>query len=432
MFGLLGSALEVVLGLSFVYFLLSLICSHVNELLAGLFKLRARDLERGVNNLLCDPAIATAVLNHPLIKALGSDNSETPLVRWLAPARVAGRASYMPARTFALALFETLVPASSGPVTVERLQCRARALAHGVLDEVRATVQATAGLAPGVREQLLAAMPASATTDEARAAVAELAENVPQARAVLALIDNRQSIGKALLSLIAQSASPNTLLVGVDDLRQLVARLPDTPEKSDIAASVLDPGATLDSIRRTLLLAPESTARAAVLGTIDAGQATLEAVRASVESWYDGAMDRVSGVYKRRIQLWLLSIATLVTLALGADTLQMMSILAHDPLARADLASQAAAAGAQPAPPNPDTQAAASNLHLMFGYSDAPPFGEAAWWLWLGAKLPGLLLTIVAVSLGAPFWFDVLQKFTNVRNAGQRPKPAEAPAAAGG
>ena len=41
----------------------------------------------------------------------------------------------------------------------------------------------------------------------------------------------------------------------------------------------INPHATLDSIRRTLLLAPESTARAAVLTTIDAGQATLEAVR---------------------------------------------------------------------------------------------------------------------------------------------------------
>lgn len=432
MFGLLGSAIEVVLGLSFVYFLLSLICSHVNELLSGLFKLRARDLERGVSNLLCDPDITKAVLKHPLIKALGSENTETPLVRWCAPSARSGLPSYMPARTFALALFETLVPASSGPVTVERLQCRARALANGVLDEVRASVQSMNGLAPAVRQQILAAMPAGTTTDEARAAILALKEKLPQAGTVLAMIDNQQSIGKALLSLIAQSASPNTLLVGVEDLRQLVTRLPDTPEKNDIAASVLDPGATLDSIRRTLLLAPESTARAAVLTTIDAGQATLEAVRSSVEGWYDGAMDRVSGIYKRRIQLWLLSIATLVTLALGADTLQMISILANNPLARAELVNQAAEAGAQPTQPSLDTQATVSNLHFMFGYRDAPPLGGAAWWLWAGAKLPGLLLTIVAVSLGAPFWFDVLQKFTNVRNAGQRPKPAEAPAAPGG
>ncbi|KPV49187.1 hypothetical protein SE17_34050, partial [Kouleothrix aurantiaca] len=403
MFGLLGSAIEVVLGLSFVYFLLSLICSHVSELLSGLFKLRARDLERGVNNLLCDPDIATAVLKHPLIKALGSTNSETPFVRWCTPSNMAGSPSYMPARTFALALFETLVPATSGPVTVERLQCRARALANGVLDEVRARVQHMEGLAPATRQQLLAAMPAGATTDEARAAIVDLANDVPQARKVLAMTDNQQSIGKALLSLIAQSASPNTLLVSVEDMRQLVTRLPETPEKSEVAASVLDPSATLDSIRRTLLLAPESTARAAVLGTIDAGQATLEAVRASVEGWYDGAMDRVSGIYKRRIQIWLLSIATLVTLALGADTLQMISILANNPAARAEVAKQAADAGVQPAPPNLDVPATTSNLHVMFGYRDAPPFGEAAWWLWVGTKLPGLLLTIVAVSLGAPF-----------------------------
>src|SRR5262245_29106803 len=138
MFGLFGSALEVVLGLSFVYFVLSLICSHINELLAGLFKLRARDLARGIANLVCDPGIAEVVLKHPLIKALGNDNAEARPVRWLARPAWAGAPSYIPARTFALALFEALAPATEGPVTVERLRCRALSLANGIVANVRA------------------------------------------------------------------------------------------------------------------------------------------------------------------------------------------------------------------------------------------------------------------------------------------------------
>lgn len=55
MSGLFGSTiLEVVLGLAFIYTLLSLLCSSINELLAGFLKLRARNLEKAIQNILCD------------------------------------------------------------------------------------------------------------------------------------------------------------------------------------------------------------------------------------------------------------------------------------------------------------------------------------------------------------------------------------------
>lgn len=34
----------------------------------------------------------------------------------------------------------------------------------------------------------------------------------------------------------------------------------------------------------------------------------------------------------------------------------------------------------------------------------------------------GWIFTATALTLGAPFWFDLLQKFVNVRGAGGRPK----------
>src|SRR5947207_657154 len=61
MSGLLGSTLlDVLIGLFFIYLLLSVICSSIQELLAGFLKLRARDLERGIMNLLCDDQVARA------------------------------------------------------------------------------------------------------------------------------------------------------------------------------------------------------------------------------------------------------------------------------------------------------------------------------------------------------------------------------------
>jgi hypothetical protein len=43
--------------------------------------------------------------------------------------------------------------------------------------------------------------------------------------------------------------------------------------------------------------------------------------------------------------------------------------------------------------------------------------------VWL-ARLLGWMLTILAISLGAPFWFDMLNKLVNVRSAGKSPDEA--------
>ena len=37
-------------------------------------------------------------------------------------------------------------------------------------------------------------------------------------------------------------------------------------------------------------------------------------------------------------------------------------------------------------------------------------------------NLPGILLTTLALLLGAPFWFDMLQKVINIRNSGKKPQ----------
>jgi hypothetical protein len=40
------------------------------------------------------------------------------------------------------------------------------------------------------------------------------------------------------------------------------------------------------------------------------------------------------------------------------------------------------------------------------------------WWWW---KLVGITLTALAISQGAPFWFDLLQKAVRLRLAGDAP-----------
>jgi len=53
---------------------------------------------------------------------------------------------------------------------------------------------------------------------------------------------------------------------------------------------------------------------------------------------------------------------------------------------------------------------------LQFGWKNPPQGVE-----WF-TKVSGLLISIFAISLGAPFWFDLLKRFMQVRQAGVSPR----------
>jgi hypothetical protein len=53
------------------------------------------------------------------------------------------------------------------------------------------------------------------------------------------------------------------------------------------------------------------------------------------------------------------------------------------------------------------------------------PWISADAWLW-GSRALGWLLTALAVSMGAPFWFDLLNKLVNIRHGMRRPEVKEA------
>jgi hypothetical protein len=41
--------------------------------------------------------------------------------------------------------------------------------------------------------------------------------------------------------------------------------------------------------------------------------------------------------------------------------------------------------------------------------------------IWYLRKFFGLLITVLAVGLGSPFWFDILSKLANLRSTGKKP-----------
>jgi hypothetical protein len=53
----------------------------------------------------------------------------------------------------------------------------------------------------------------------------------------------------------------------------------------------------------------------------------------------------------------------------------------------------------------------------------APGFGAQVFSIVL--KVIGLAVSAFAVSLGAPFWFQILNKLNAIRGSGRKPAPAE-------
>ena len=195
-----------------------------------------------------------------------------------------------------------------------------------------------------------------------------------------------------------------------------------------------------------LALARGTGAEAAIQSGFDKLGAETAAVKTALGAWFDASMQRASGAYKRKAQLMVFLVAAVLVSSLNADTVAIARALWMRPELRTAIADAAGHAVAQGMPVPGTTDAdfkkaleetnarlttatdQLSGLGLPLGWTETALRPGETW----PTKLLGLLLTILACSLGAPFWFDLLGKMINIRGAGARPvKPEPAAAAAG-
>jgi hypothetical protein len=339
-----SSVLDIAIGLVFVYLLLGLICTAVNEWLAQKYQLRASTLRDGIAGLLQIPHDNASMIdefyNHPMIKALSRPGSHP---------------AYVPPKIFALVLMDLLSPARTTPEP------------------------------PGER---------------------------------------------------------------LAKIRAFIDSLPDG-----------------DAKRSLVILASRSD------DSIDNFEKHLEA-------WYDASMDRVSGWYKGKIQIWTAMIAVCVTMFVNADSIDIARRLMIYPVLRDRIVQDAGRVRNGGGVPPAVTETQKADLSALTGWSTdfrtfhrieacgqpnlRGPISEAdcrsqstddvkanpalarIWgddsfpgadllrqipsgifflWLWLvvPGHLAGWTVTAIAASLGAPFWFDILNRFMNIRSAGTSP-----------
>jgi hypothetical protein len=208
---------------------------------------------------------------------------------------------------------------------------------------------------------------------------------------------------------------------------------------------------------KSVLLALLEEARA----DLTAGVSAVAKFRTRIESWFNNTMDRVTGWYIRRNKWFLLLLSLVISVVLNVDTVAICRTLSRDAALRAALVNTAAryveqenaaksnrvVAPGSSAGQEPDLQERVesvnyavgrlNSLGVPLGWSyDRPQKGRVHIFrddnlydilefqdAWRSiTKFAGLLLTAFAGSLGAPFWFDLLNKVMQIRGAGKSPE----------
>ena len=301
-----STILDLVIGMIFVYLLLSLMCSAANEIIELHLKNRAVDLERGIRELLNDrdraSGIVEAIYKHPLVNGL-FEKSYNPdrLTKWRRFLGHVNLPSYIPARNFALALMDTkLVSAKEGEGQSEAKATPAQGLPSGASG---ATPPSSAGAQFVVNVQPPAPQP---------------------------------------------PPNPNV----VPTLRENIETFPDDVKR-------------------------------ALTALVDAAGNDAAKARENIENWYNSSMDRVSGWYKRRSQVFVLIIGFMVAIALNADSIVIAKKLWSDKPLRDSLVAAADAyakananATVRPSPTPTSTPTPTSNTAPSS--KPASPAGTAA------------------------------------------------------
>lgn len=230
--------------------------------------------------------------------------------------------------------------------------------------------------------------------------------------------------------------NPNDPLSVASDFKSMMDRIKESP-------------IITDELKRVLLgYATEVNDAYASMSEKTTGE--IELFRNKVAHWFDSSMDRVSGTLKKKwLQPFTFCIGVVITLFMNADSIaiarylytnkdaqQSLAALAYSAPTNAEYKKQVEKWEAIRKDTPTDTvtidqiQADLSNIKKTFDDAKAQmPLGLPLGWenAHFGkdnalSKVAGWILTIFAIFMGAPFWFDMLNKISNLRGSGPKPE----------
>lgn len=152
-------------------------------------------------------------------------------------------------------------------------------------------------------------------------------------------------------------------------------------------------------------------ARDLLLSLVKTGENTVDGIQQRLSAWFDDGMDRISGWYKRQVKYFLLAIAMVVTVGVNADSIHIA-----EQLWKNDALRTAIAAEADKAVSNEDAIVINAEKQI-----ETFPIGYPGGFPKITFQMiVGWIMTILAISLGAPFWFDLLSRISHLRATGAK------------
>ena len=407
----MAAIIQVVAGVIFVFILLSIVVTEVNNLIARATKLRARNLRNNINQIIEDPVIQAKVYTHPLIQLVKADP--------IAPSRRITPQEAAKVANGAVTSVDWIDPKTFVDVVLNTIKAESDQQLFGSLLNV------------------IDGMPAG-----------------PERRGLRAMVNRVVTTGQGMNDL-------RKSLPYVQDRRYRSA-LSDIINQIDEEVSQLgvEPSANVGLMAGIRQIESQSLRNS--LATVMYSADNMDTARQNLETWFSNSMSRASDNYRARMKGLSVVVALVFALALNIDTLNIARTLWEDPARRAQLSSelnytmqsgelQTQVDSTLPASDDEfrANQAAANELEdavgagvsianqlqdledlsLPIGWSlqsvgDDPellndpnnlwnyfPDNNPNGWLGLlAAKILGIAATVIAAAQGAPFWFGIVNR----------------------
>jgi hypothetical protein len=254
----------------------------------------------------------------------------------------------------------------------------------------------------------------------------------------------RQVLEHGLVDALSRSTNGTPSYIGVEPFTAAVLDVIKAADPNTIRK--------ISDFQTGIAALPNSKLKQSLTAILDSAENDLANFKKGIGDWYERSMDRVSGWYKRYAQKWLLGLSLGLAVVCNVDTIHIIRVLSTNPKLLAETVNQAintakattplpsvsfSTGSAKPEPAPSPTQDATQAVSQVFNKANiamnqltnlSMPIGwsESQWQYLcnpghLISAFLGWFLTGLAASLGAPFWFDTLQRFINIRGNGRSP-----------
>jgi hypothetical protein len=249
----------------------------------------------------------------------------------------------------------------------------------------------------------------------------------------LLTLDHAQEIATQVLThrMLTPGAGGLAEVVHREELVKILLELgsnPDSAARQALAAAltnlgISNPSGTLNAVNllamRLEASHPElaSHVREATAVITEAGSQFV----AKINSWFDPTIDRVSESFTTYSRYWTVVISLLLAVCLQIDSFKIINRLSIDDSLRASLV-QSVRDPQMPPPSTPLEKQTQDNVMQLRNLASDQLITWPAWpiatsWIngWKQSSFFGILLTGALLSLGAPFWFNMLSNLVKLR-----------------